>query len=199
MIGFKRLENIRHCVEQVLQNAIPGDLIEAGVWQGGAAIFMKAILAAHADGGRRIWLADSFQGIPRPDPNRYPADAGNELWSDPFLAVRVETVQENFSRYGLLDERICFVQGWFKDTLPTLRDKVFALVRLDGDLYESTMDGLVNLYPSLAVGGFMIIDDYGNRDWGCRQAVDDYRASSRINDEIRWIDWTGVYWQKTRA
>jgi O-methyltransferase len=198
MIGFKRLENVRYCVEQVLRDGVRGDFIEAGVWRGGTGIFMKAILAARGDGERRVWLADSFQGLPEPDRARYPADASNELWADSFLSVDLATVKENFKRYGLFDERVCFVEGWFKETLPKLRDKSFALVRLDGDLFESTMDGLVNLYPSLTPGGFMIIDDYGNSDWGCRQAVDEYRASFAIADPIHWIDWTGVYWQKTQ-
>lgn len=196
MIGSRRLENIRYCVEQVLRNGVPGDLIEAGVWRGGAGIFMKAILTASGDNERRIWLADSFQGLPEPDHERYPVDAGNVLWSDPFLAVGVDTVRANFKRYGLLDDRVCFVKGWFKETLPRLRDKTFALVRLDGDLYESTMDGLQHLYPSLAPGGFIIVDDYGNPDWGCRQAVDDYRASFAITDAIESVDWTGAYWRK---
>jgi O-methyltransferase len=197
LIGFKRLDNIRLCVEQVLTNGVPGDFIEAGVWRGGASIYMKAILTAHGETERTLWLADSFEGIPPPDAEQYPADAGNELWWDPVLAVSLENVRENFDRYGLLDDRVRFVEGWFRDTLPTLRDEIFALVRLDGDLYESTMDGLVNLYPCLSPGGFIIIDDYGNRAWGCRQAVDDYRFSCGITDAIHEIDWTGICWQKT--
>jgi O-methyltransferase len=198
LIGFKRLENIRQCAEEVLLGGIPGDFIEAGVWRGGAGIFMKAILVAHREREKRLWLADSFQGIPPPDAEHYPVDEGNELWSDPVLAVSLEAVRDNFERYGLLDDRICFVEGWFRDTLPTLRDETFSLVRLDGDLYESTMDGLVNLYPGLSPGGFVIVDDYGNPAWGCRRAVDDYRSSCGITDAIREIDWTGIYWQKTR-
>jgi hypothetical protein len=197
LVGFKRLDNIRLCAEQVLRIGIPGDFIEAGVWRGGASIYMKAILTAHGESERRLWLADSFEGIPSPDAERYPVDAGNELWSDPVLEVPLATVRDNFGRYGLLDERVCFVEGRFRDTLPKLRNETFALVRLDADLYESTMDGLVNLYPRLSPGGYIIIDDYGDRAWGCRQAVDDYRSSSGITDVIRKIDWTGIYWQKT--
>jgi O-methyltransferase len=196
MIGLARLENIRQCAEQVLRQKVPGDFIEAGVWRGGAGIFMKAILAANGDTDRHIWLADSFEGIPPPDPSRYPADADNELWSNPLLAVPLDEVRDNFDRYGLQDDRIHFIKGWFRDTLPTLSEKAFALIRLDGDLYESTMDGLTNLYPSLSPGGIVIIDDYGNSDWGCGQAVDDYRSTHGITEQICEIDWTGVYWQK---
>jgi O-methyltransferase len=201
MIGFRRLENIRYCAEQVLLHRVPGDFIETGVWRGGAAIFMKAVLAANGDSERRVWLADSFRGYPQSDTSPHPAEARRMLWSFQFLAVPVEAVRETFSRYGLLDDRVCFLEGWFKDTLPTLRDETFSVVRLDGDLYESTMDGLVNLYPLLSPGGYMIIDHFGNADRnlypGCRQAVADYRSSHRITDPIHEIDWAGIYWGKT--
>jgi O-methyltransferase len=196
MIGFRRLDNIRHCVEEVLRQGIRGDFIEAGVWRGGAAIFMKAILAATKETNRRVWLADSFQGLPPLDQHSS-FDADHDLGANSFLSVSLETVRENFARYGLLDDHVLFVEGWFRDTLPRMSGETFALVRLDGDLYDSTMDGLTNLYPNLSSGGFIIIDDYGDQHWGSRQAVDDYRSSHGISEEMTEIDWTGVYWQKT--
>jgi O-methyltransferase len=75
---------------------------------------------------------------------------------------------------------------------------VWSVVRLDGDLYESTMDGLANLYPGLSPGGFLIVDDYGGLA-PCRAAVDDYRRDNRIAEEIVEIDWAGVYWRKAMA
>jgi O-methyltransferase len=197
LLGRRRLENVRRCAADVLAEGVPGDLIEAGVWRGGAALLMKAVLASHGDLERRVWLADSFQGLPEPDGDRYPADAGNVLWSDPFLAVPLETVKANFERYGLLDERVLFLEGWFKDTLPQLREETFAVVRLDGDLYESTMDGLVNLYPALSPGGFLIVDDYGDRRWGAHAAVDEYRAANGGTEPILEIDASGIYWRKS--
>ena len=92
-------------------------------------------------------------------------------------------MQRNFELYNLLDERVRFLPGWFKDTLPTIRDRTWSVVRLDGDFYESTMDGLTNLYPKLSVGGFLIIDDYSIP--ACRQAVEDYRTEHGIDEPIK--------------
>ena len=79
---------------------------------------MRAILEAYGDTERQVWVADSFQGLPRPDPERWPVEAGDEHWRMGQLAVSLEEVQANFARYGLLDERVRFLPGWFKDTLP---------------------------------------------------------------------------------
>ncbi len=195
MIGLKRLDNLQSCVEDVLAHNVPGDLIETGVWRGGASIFMRAILKTHGVRDRRVWVADSFQGLPPPSPEKHPADAGDTHHTVKFLAVSLEQVKSNFRRYGLLDEQVCFLQGWFRDTLLTVSSQQWAVVRLDGDMYESTMDGLVNLYPNLSVGGYAIIDDYGAVP-ACRQAVHDYRAAHGIQEEMRSIDWTGVYWKR---
>jgi O-methyltransferase len=196
MVGLKRLDNVQRCVEEVLRDGVPGDLIETGVWRGGTAIFMRAILAAHGDRVRRVWAADSFQGLPPPDPERYPSDAGDTFHTYPQLAISLEQVKENFRRYGLLDERVEFLVGWFKDTLPGSRTGPLAVARLDGDMYESTMDALVSLYPRLSPGGWLIVDDYGAVP-ACRQAVDDYRAGKGIREPLEEVDWTCVCWRRT--
>ena len=196
MIGVDRLNNLHALLEEVIRERIPGDFIETGVWRGGATIFMRAALKAHGITDRTVWVADSFEGLPKPDADKYPADKGDKHWTHPELAIGVEQVRANFQRYGLLDEQVKFLVGWFKDTLPPAPIKMLALVRLDGDLYESTMDGLRSLYPKLSRGGYIIIDDYGCVK-GCRQAVTDYRAEHGINDPIELIDWTGVFWRKS--
>jgi O-methyltransferase len=195
MIGLRRLDNVQHCVTDVLRRGVPGDLIETGVWRGGAVIFMRAILKALGDRERTVWAADSFQGLPKPDAARYPADAGDPHWSFAPLAVTLEQVQENFRRYGLLDERVRFLPGWFKDTLPGAPIERLAVMRLDGDMYESTIDALRALYPKLSPGGYVIVDDYS---WipACKRAVEDYRAEQGITEEIVPIDRQGVYWQR---
>jgi hypothetical protein len=195
MIGLKRLDNLQFCVEDVLDKGVPGDLIETGVWRGGATIFMRAILKAHNVTDRRVWVADSFGGLPIPNPRKYPADAGADLHSVRFLAISLEQVKSNFARYGLLDEQVQFLKGWFRDTLPTSPIQQLAVLRLDGDLYESTMDALVALYPKLSPGGYLIVDDY-NAVPGCRQAIQDYREQHSITEEIRAIDAVGAYWQR---
>lgn len=194
MVGLKRLDNVQFCVENVINNAVPGDLIETGVWRGGTSIFMRAILKAHSVVNRRVWAADTFEGMPAPDPEKYPEDARFEHFADE-LAVSIEQVKDNFDRYGLLDGQVRFLKGLFRDTLPIALVEELAVIRLDGDWYESTMDGLVNLYPKLSVGGYLIIDDYGCVP-ACRQAVHDYRDTHGITEEIISVDWTGVYWQR---
>ncbi len=170
------------------------DLVEAGVWRGGAGIFMRAVLKAHGSEDRRVWLADSFQGLPPPKPDQYPADAGDLHHTVPELAVSLEEVKANFARYDLLDDRVRFLPGWFRDTLPQAPIDRLALIRTDADMHESTINALEALYPKLSPGGFVIVDDYGGIP-GCRRAVDDFRTAAGIADELRWI-WTGVYWRR---
>ena len=193
MVGLDRLGNVRHCVEQVIADDVPGDLIEAGVWRGGVGILMRAVLKAHGVSNRDIWLADSFQGLPPPKDD-YPADAGDRSHAMDQLSVTADEVRENFRRYGLLDKRLHFVEGWFADTLPGLKGRTWSVIRLDGDMYESTMDGLTNLYPGLSPGGFLIIDDYGLP--ACREAVEDYRSEHGITEPIEEIDWVGAFWRR---
>ena len=197
MIGMKRLENLQFCVEDVLRKGVPGDFIETGVWRGGACIFMRGILKAYGAHDRRVWVADSFEGLPPPDPKLYPADAGDIHHTLVPLAISLEEVKSNFEKYGLLDDQVRFLKGWFKDTLPGASIERLAVARLDGDMYESTMDGLKHLYPKLSTGGYLIVDDYGAVP-GCRKAVEDYRREHAISEPIQVIDWGGVFWQRAR-
>lgn len=195
MIGVKRMNNLQFCVEDVIRRGVPGDLIETGVWRGGACIFMRGILKAYGVTDRTVWVADSFAGLPAPNPDEYQADRGDTHHTLEALAVSLEQVQANFERYGLLDGQVRFLKGWFKDTLPGAPIRQLAVARLDGDMYESTMDGLRALYGRLSPGGYLIVDDYGVVP-GCRQAVEDYRREHQITEPIQTIDQWGVYWQK---
>lgn len=195
MIGARRLSHLRSCVEQILNDGVPGDVIEAGVWRGGASIMMRAVLAAYGVDDRTVWVADSFAGLPPPNPGKYPADTGIHLEGYPELAIPLDVVKANFRVHGLLDDRVRFVKGLFADTLAHVPAREFALIRLDGDLYESTMDALDALYPRLAHGGFAVIDDFGAVP-ACRTAVSDYRGRHGIDEPIEEIDWTGAYWRK---
>jgi O-methyltransferase len=196
MIGLARMDNIQHCVETVIQEGIPGDMIETGVWRGGATIFMRGVLKAHGDETRTVWVADSFEGLPAPDPVRYPADNGDTYHTRTGLAVGVQQVKHNFERYGLLDDQVKFLVGWFKDTLPTAPIEQLAVLRLDGDLYESTWQAIEALYPRLSPGGFCIVDDYGAFVDQCQRAIHDYRDAHGITEEIIDIDGFGAYWRK---
>ncbi len=194
MIGLKRLNNLEQCATDVIRQGVPGDFIETGVWRGGASIFMRAVLKAYGETDRIVWLADSFQGLPKPNSSKYPQDAGARFWEYTYLAVPLEEVQANFRRYDLLDDQVRFLVGWFRDTLPTAPIERLAILRLDGDLYESTMDALTHLYPKLSPGGYVIVDDYGLPP--CRAAVDDYRAEHKIIEEPTRIDRYGCYWRR---
>lgn len=194
MIGLRRLDNLQFCIETVLREGVEGDLIETGVWRGGACIFMRAVLAAYGVEDRKVFVADSFEGLPKPDVEKWPADRGDKHYLSTFLAVSQDEVENNFRKYGLLDERVVFLKGWFQDTLPVAPIEKLSILRLDGDMYGSTMDALLSLYPKLSKGGFCIIDDYALP--GCRKAVDDYRAQHKIESEMHKIDWTGVFWRK---
>lgn len=198
MIGLKQLNNIQFCVEDTLKNNIPGDFIETGVWRGGATILMRATLKAHNIKDRRVWVADSFEGIPPTNLSLYPADAQGNAWhTNRYLAISINEVKSNFERYNLLDEQVVFLKGFFKDTLPTAPIQQIAVLRLDGDLYESTMDSLVHLYHKLSIGGYIILDDYFNITC-CRQAVDDFRKANNITDEIKQVDDHAIFWKKTK-
>jgi hypothetical protein len=194
MLGMKRLNNLQHCVEDALHHGVPGDFIETGVWRGGATIFMRAILKAHSVTDRRVWVADSFAGLPPPNPLKYPADIGDAHHTFKLLSVPLDEVKANFEKYGLLDEQVRFLQGWFSDTLPVAPIEQLAVIRLDGDMYESTIDALSSLYPKLSRNGYLIVDDYALP--GCKQAVDDYREANGICEEIRPVDGCAVYWQR---
>lgn len=198
LLGLRRLDNLQYCVEQVLKSGVPGDLIETGVWRGGACIFMRAILQARGVRDRKVWAADSFEGLPVGDPRRYPFDKDSPFHNERGFAVSLEEVRHNFEKYGLLDDQVEFVKGWFCDTLPKLAGHPWGVIRVDGDMYQSTFEALVNLYPTLSLGGFVIIDDYGAVP-ACRQAVLDFRRANGIKEEVREIDWSGVYWQRESA
>ena len=198
MVGLRRLDNLRRCIADIVADEVPGDLLEAGTWRGGAAIFMRGVLEAYGDTSRTVWVADSFQGVPPPDPERYPADAGETFHSWAELAVPVEQVKANFAKYGLLDDRVRFLEGWFKDTLPTAPVEELALLRVDGDLYESTVDTLRPLYRKVSPGGFVVVDDYGCVP-ACRRAVDEFREEHGVTEPLQEIDWTGVFWRKRPA
>jgi O-methyltransferase len=193
MVGRPRLDNAAECVRTVIEENIPGEILEAGVWRGGTSMLMKAAMNAYGDKTRILFVCDSFAGLPEPD-QRYPEDSGDQHHAhNDWLAVSKWEVMHNFTKYGLLDDRVRFIKGWFKDTLQGFPYPL-AIMRLDGDMYESTWDGLTNLYPKLSPGGFCIIDDYALE--GCKKAVDKYRALHNITAPLVKIDYSGAYWRK---
>ena len=190
MVGHRRLENVQMCLEDVLKNHVPGDLVETGAWRGGTTIFMRALLKAFDVTDRKAWVADSFEGLPVPKDK----EDGVNLSEVDMLKVSLEQVRSNFEKFGLLDGQVEFLKGWFCDTLPDAPINKIAILRLDGDLYSSTMDSLENLYGKVSKSGYVIIDDYNS--WpSCMKAVTDFLASRSLDPEIKKIDHAGVYWK----
>jgi hypothetical protein len=198
MIGMPRLDNLQACVESVLRDGVPGDFIETGVWRGGACIVMRGMLKAWGETDRVVWAADSFAGLPPADRARYPKESELPFHEFHDLAVSLEQVKANFARYGLLDDQVRFLVGWFRDTLPTAPIQRLALLRLDGDMYESTMDALTHLYPKLSPGGYAIIDDY-NVIAAANEAVHDYLGAHGLRPTIQLTPRAGAWWRKDPA
>lgn len=199
MIGYPRLWNLESALRDLHARDIPGDVLEAGVWKGGACLYMKAVLRVLGDTTRTLWLADSFHGgFPEPDRDRYPADAPitiHRTWRGQTERGYVETM---FRGYGLMDDRVKFLEGWFEETLPRAPIERLALLRCDGDMYSSTRQTLECLYDKVSVGGYVIMDDYGCIEQS-RQATDDFRRARGIVTPMQTIDWAGAYWIKEAA
>jgi hypothetical protein len=194
MVGLRRLENIEWCAAQIFAAGVEGDFLEAGVCQGGASIFMRGVQVAYGEEHRRMWVADSFEGLPPP---RTEADAGLDFTEErqPWLAASLSSVRDNFRTYDLLSDEVRFIAGWFSETLVASEVGRLALLRIDADLYESTRDVLVALYDRVTPGGFVIVDDY-HAFQACRTAVDEFRRERGIADPLRRVDWTATCWQK---
>jgi hypothetical protein len=195
LLSMERLENIQTCVENVLRDGVPGDLMETGVWRGGATILMRALLKIHGVTDRRVWLADSFRGLPPPDAEAYPKDRGDIHHMLEYHEVSMESVQANFAKFGLLDDQVRFLKGWFKDTLPSAPVERLAVLRLDGDMYQSTMESLQALYARVSVGGYVIVDDYGDKP-GCQVAIRDFRREHGITEPLQPVHDVAVFWQR---
>ncbi|PIQ26570.1 macrocin O-methyltransferase [bacterium (Candidatus Blackallbacteria) CG17_big_fil_post_rev_8_21_14_2_50_48_46] len=193
MIGMKRLNNLQYCVEEALKQNIPGDLLEAGVWKGGACILMRALLKAYGINNRKVWVADSFAGFLPEDLKT----SGLDPTSTNQNSISQEKVKAHFKAYDLLDDQVCFLPGYFHETLPEAPVEKLAVLRLDADFYNPTQEILTHLYPRLSPGGFIIIDDYHIFE-ECRQAVLDYRQTHQIKEPIHRIDPAAVYWQKKK-
>lgn len=193
MIGLKRLRNFRELILRAIREGVPGDILEAGVWRGGASILARAVLRATNDPSRRVILADSFEGLPPPNP-AFPQDSDSKLHEHRELAVSLDTVKANFAKFDLLDERVVFLKGWFRDTMPSAPVQRLAVLRLDGDLYESTIDPLTHLYDKVSPGGWVIVDDYFIP--ACSAAVTDFLNARGLALEMQPIDGFGVYFQK---
>lgn len=178
-------------IEYIVRNNIPGDLVECGVWNGGSVLLMAQALKHFGDTSRRIYLYDTFEGMPEPaDVDRnWDGVPALPTWeakkkSDPSgpnwgFGGTVDMVKEVVYSSGYPQENFIFVKGMVEDTLPSQSPEKISLLRLDTDFYASTYHELVHLYPVLTVGGVLIIDDYGYFQ-GARIATDQYLTEQKL-------------------
>lgn len=195
MVGTKRLANVRLVMESVLGEGVPGDFVETGVWRGGASIMARAVLAVYGVTNRHVIACDSFEGLPLPDPQSFPADAESNFHEFSELAVSLEQVKSNFAKFDLLDDQVIFLKGWFRDTMPQVPSTDIAVLRLDGDMYESTILPLRHLYDRISSGGWVIVDDYHVVP-AAKNALHDFLAERDEQPELREIDGVGVFFRK---
>ncbi|GAA1277241.1 TylF/MycF family methyltransferase [Sphaerisporangium rubeum] len=211
MIGMSRLDNLQMLVEDLLAEEVPGDLMEAGIARGGAAVFMRAVLKAHDVRDRLVWAADSFEGFPRTldeaghespllgvmsQLSGHVNDPAGTAYARFLRGTTLAEVQRTFAAYGLLDEQVRFLAGWFSHTLPMAPIDRLALLRLDADLYGSTYEALRVLYPKVSLGGYVIVDDYHAIE-ECRAAVRDYLLSVHQKVTPERVDYSAAFWRKT--
>jgi hypothetical protein len=199
MVGLRRLDDLQACVESVVHDGVEGDVIEAGTWRGGASILIRAALDAFGARDRTVWVADSFQGFPRPEADGAAEDRDLEgdMSGLEYLAPSLEQVKGYFERFGL-DQGVRFVPGFFEETMDQLRAPRWSIVRLDADTYKATQLTLEALYPGLSVGGYVISDDYAFLP-ACRRAVDEFRDRHGITEPIEQIDYNSVRWRRERS
>ena len=200
MTSPERVAALADAVRYTVVNAIPGDIVECGVWRGGSMMAVARTLVALGDTSRDLWLFDTYEGMSPPTAEdvsysgrsaeailaKTPREAGMNYW----CIASVEDVAENIRGTGYPPDRIHLVKGKVEDTLPAEGLGRIALLRLDTDWYESTRHELVHLWPRLEPGGVMIVDDYGH--WqGARRAVDEYFEPLRPRPLLHRIDYTG--------
>ena len=193
MLGSHKLDTLRYCTEDCLRNNIDGDIIETGVWKGGATIYLAGILKANSNSEKKVFVADSFEGLPPPDETKWPQDRGDTHHTQNHLAISLEQVENYFRTFELLADNVIFVKGFFEDSLQTAPIGKLSVLRLDGDMYGSTMTVLDQLYHKLELGGYLILDDWLLE--GARQALLDFRERMGIK-EVMYQDFSGVFWKK---
>lgn len=203
MVSYKRRSNVWDLAWACEKAGLPGAFVECGVWKGGSAAIM-AYVAKKAGHGRKTWLFDSFEGLPEPtaaDGEKarvYAGDrTGGAMSSIAKCVGPLDDVKALFARLAIPEDAYEPVVGWFQDTLPATRERLgpIALLRLDGDWYESTKVCLEHLYDNVVPGGYVVIDDYAHWE-GCQKAVDEFLAARGLQVELVAIDDSGRYWRK---
>jgi len=185
MVDRPRLHSLFKAVQYIVRAGIQGDFVECGVYRGGCCMLMALTLLSLGDTSRKIYLYDTFAGMPEPGALDVSGDENKDaqhIWSEQqqddhneWCYAPLDQVQRNLSSTTFPTDRLVFVQGKTEDTIPHTIPEGIALLRLDTDWYNSTRHEMEHLYPKLAPNGVLISDDYAH--WaGHRKAIDDYLA-----------------------
>ena len=214
MAGRRRLNNVRDLLRVAVRHGVAGDFVETGSWKGGLSFLAAAVLRSLGElGSRRVWLCDSFRGIPPPIATQKAVNIDKTAWrkglgndNSPALA------RTRATRLGFDEASVRIAPGWFNESLPRLAQSNgvawrIAVLRLDGDTYFSTLEALEALYDRVPPGGFVVVDDY--MDWrGCFEAISDFRRKRDIYDPLVTVYHApeasgeilrGVYWRKDHS
>lgn len=166
--------NIESCIKYIKKNNIKGAFVETGTWTGGASAY--SLLSMMRNNYKlTYWGFDSFEGMPDPtidDDEKSINWAGDE--PSKLNNADRDSCLDYLLATGYDKEKINLIKGWFNDSLPEHKSSIgsIAILRLDGDFYESTKVPMLELYPQVVRGGIVIIDDYGTFA-GCKKAIDE--------------------------
>lgn len=199
MISIERAWALAQAVAYVCRSNVAGDIVECGVWKGGACLLASHVLVKEKDNHKKIWLYDTFEGMTSPGEEDCIASSGQPLRErnpEGWWTADIAEVRRNISSAVLGMERFRFVQGRVETTLKKEYPQQLSILRLDTDWYESTLFELEVLYPRLTPGGILIIDDYGHFT-GARKAVDDFFEKQGIVPLLHRSDYTGRVMVKT--
>ncbi len=199
MTSLERMYAAYKAADYVISNAVPGSIVECGVWKGGSTMIMIHTLLARGIKDRAVYLYDTFEGMPEPTAKDTSIDGSTAFgtWKDnqtdqenTWCYSPIDEVKKNVLSTGYPSQLIHFVKGKVEDTIPGTLPEQIALLRLDTDWFDSTYHELIHLYPILSKSGVLIIDDYGH--WqGAREAVDKYFQEQSIRMLLNRIDYTG--------
>ena len=199
MTSTERQYALFKAIEYVEKAGIDGDIVECGVWKGGSSMLAALSLLESDSKNRGLWLYDTFAGMSEPtehdvnlhgNPSKEKWRAMNKDGMNGWDYASLEEVRKNVHSTGYPKDKVRFIKGKVEETIPRDMPKKIALLRLDTDWYESTKHELEHLFPLLAKGGVLIIDDYGH--WrGARKAVDEYIERNNVKMLLDRIDYTG--------
>jgi O-methyltransferase len=199
MTSIERMYALYKATQYIVDNKVPGDIVECGVWKGGSSMLCALTMKTMGEMQRKIYLYDTYSGMSQPTQKdvSYIGNRALDRWIKAekngiydWDVATLEEVQKNMFSTGYTKENLLFIQGKVEDTIPAIVPENIALLHLDTDWYESTYHELNHLFPRLSSGGVIVIDDYGH--WkGAQEAVDKFLQENNVKILLNRIDYTG--------